>query len=259
LASIAPNHLTEGVTVVDESEIRSRLVDSAVPTTAIDANAIISRSNSRRRARLFAVGTVGVLAAASLVFAGVTTFPRTDDLTAGTIMADESSTSTESEAGADTAESFATAEDLTGAKTCAAIIPSTAASPYGLAVELEIPSPVTASGSAFGTVRLTNTSNTAVTGTSASVPDVNLTRDSVSISHSPDAQILSTIPVNLQPGQSIEFAISIAIYDCTTINMGGMIEPGTYAVSTSLAFAPTDPNVGEAAEVRSAPSTIVLE
>ena len=143
--------------MVDESEIRSRLVDSAVPTIAIDADAIISRSKSRRRPRVFAVGAVGVLAAASLVFAGVNTFPRTDDLTAGNIMADESSSSTDSEAGADTEESFATAEDLASAETCGAIIPSTAASPYGLAVELEIPSPVTASGSAFGTVRLTNT------------------------------------------------------------------------------------------------------
>jgi hypothetical protein len=245
--------------MADDSDIRSHLVDAETPAIEIDTDAIISRSKARRRPRQFAVGAVGVLAAASLVFAGVNTFPRTGDLTAASIMAEESSTSADSDAGADTAESYRAPDQEAIAETCGAIIPSTAASPYGLALELDLPGPVTASGSAFGTVRLTNTSDAAVTGTTAAVPDVNLTRDSVSISHSPDAQILSVIPVNLQPGQSIEFAVSLAIYDCTTIDTGGMVEPGIYTASTSLAFVPSDPEVGEAAEVRSSPSTIVLQ
>ncbi|WP_341952393.1 hypothetical protein [Salinibacterium sp. TMP30] len=245
--------------MVDESDIRSHLVDAETPAIAINTDAIISRSKARRRPRQLAVGAVSVLAAASLVFAGVNTFPRTGDLTTAGSMADESSTRMDSDAGADNAESYLAPDAVMDRETCGAIIPSQAASPYGLALELDLPGPVTASGSAFGTVRLTNTSDVAVTGTTASVPDVNLTRDSVSISHSPDAQILSVIPVNLQPGQSIEFAVSLAIYDCTTIDTGGMVEPGIYTASTSLAFVPSDPEIGEAAGVRSSPSTIVLQ
>ncbi|MGV8852411.1 MAG: hypothetical protein ACOH1M_07590 [Rhodoglobus sp.] len=245
--------------MVDESELRSHLADSTAPAITIDAYAVIARSRARRRPRQFAVGAAGVLAAASLVFAGVTTFPRTPDLTTAGIMADESSTRMDSESNAGSAESFLAPEDAAFAETCGAIIPPTAASPRGLALEIDIPSPVTASGSAFGTVRLTNTSDSAVTGTTASVPDVNLIRDDVSISHTPDAQILTVVPVNLQPGQSIEFAVSVAIYDCTTIDTGGMLEPGIYSVNTSLAFVPTEPDTGEATEVRSAPKTIVLQ
>ncbi|GAA1216565.1 hypothetical protein [Rhodoglobus aureus] len=245
--------------MVDENELRAHLSAAEHPAIDIDAAAVVSRSKARRRPRQLAVGAVGVLAAASLLFAGVTTFPRTGELTAGTSVAEDSGVRMDSDAGADTAESFLVPDEGGIAETCGAIIPTTAASPYGLAIELDIASPVTASGSAFGTVRLTNTSQAAVIGTTASVPDVNLTRDTISISHSPDAQILSVVPVNLQPGQSIEFAVSIAIYDCTMIDAGGMIDPGIYTVSTSLAFAPTDPEDGDAAEVRSSPSTIVLQ
>ena len=245
--------------MVDENELRAHLSSGEQPAIEIDTAAVVLRSKARRRPRQLAVGVVGALAAASLLFAGINTFPRTGELTAGSSVAEDSSTRMDSEGGADSAESFLAPENDAIAETCSAIIPTTAASPYGLAIELDLASPVTASGSAFGTVRLTNTSDATVTGTTASVPDVNLIRDTVSISHSPDAQILSVIPVNLQPGQSIEFAISIAIYDCTTIDTGGMIDPGIYTVNTSLAFVPTDPQDGEAAEVRSSPSTIVLQ
>lgn len=245
--------------MVDENELRAHLSSDEQPAIEIDTAAVVSRSKARRRPRQLAVGVVGALAAASLLFAGINTFPRTGELTAGSSVAEDSSTRMDSNSGADMAESYLTPDEGGVAEMCGAIIPTTAASPYGLAIELDLASPVTASGSAFGTVRLTNTSDEAVTGTTASMPDVNLTRDTVSISHSPDAQILSVIPVNLQPGQSIEFAVSIAIYDCTTIDTGGMIDPGIYTVSTSLAFVPTDPQDGEAAEVRSSPSTIVLQ
>lgn len=245
--------------MVNEEELRAHLTSSEQPAIEIDTAAIISRSKARRRPRQLAVGAVGLLAAASLVFAGVATFPRNDTVTSAGIAVDEASSRAESDAGADASESYLAPSDSVIANACGAFVPSTSASPYGLALELELPSPVTASGSAFGTVRLTNTSETAVTGTTASVPDVNLTRDGVSVSHSPDQQILSVIPVNLQPGQSIEFAISLRVYDCTSIDSGGMLDPGTYAVSTSLGFVPTDPDDGEAAEVRSAPLPIVLQ
>ena len=245
--------------MVDENELRAHLSSGEQPAIDIDTAVVVSRSKARRRPRQLAVGVVVALAATSLLFAGINTFPRTADLSAGSISAEESSTRLDSEGGADAAESHLVPHDDAVVDTCGAIIPATAATPYGLAIELDFASPVTASGSAFGTVRLTNTSDAAVTGTTASVPDVDLTRDTVSVSHSPDAQILSVIPVNLQPGQSIEFAVSIAIYDCTTIDTGGMIDPGIYTLRTSLAFVPTDPKDGEAAEVRSAPSIIVLQ
>ncbi|WP_010205053.1 hypothetical protein [Salinibacterium sp. PAMC 21357] len=247
--------------MVDESDIRSHLAAGEMPTIVIDTDAVISRSRARRRPRQFAVAAVGVLAAASLVFAGVSTFPRTAVSTSAGVSAVDSDSNSNMDAGAsdESAESFLAPDDARVAGRCGALVSSTETTPFGLALAIDISSPVRASGTAFGTVRLTNTSDVAVTGTTASVPDVDLTRDDVSLSHSPDVQILSVIPVNLQPGQSIEFAVSVPVYDCTTIDTGGSLEPGVYAVSTSIAFVPTDPEVGEAAEVRSSPATIVLQ
>ncbi|EPR75910.1 hypothetical protein ADILRU_1756 [Leifsonia rubra CMS 76R] len=239
--------------------MRSYFTDGDTPAITIDADTIVSRSKARRRPRQFAVGTVGVLAAASLVFAGVNTFPPANDLTSAGIMAEDSSSRAENDSEAGAAESLLAPNTFADTETCGAIIPSQAASPYGLTLEVDLPGPIRSSGSAFGSVRLTNTSDFAVTGTTATVPDLNLTRDEVSISHSPDAQILSVTPVNLQPGQSLEFAISLDIYDCTTSDTGGMLEPGIYTVSTSLAFVPDDPADGAAAEVRSSAATVVLE
>ena len=246
--------------MVDEHELRAHLSDGDLPAIEIDTSAVISRSKSRRRPRQLAVGAVSLLAAASLVFAGINTFPLTNDVNTVTgMLADDSSGSREESGATDESSQFLMPDESAPAEMCGSTIPAAAASPYGLTLQLELPAEVVASGSAYGTVRLTNSSNSAVMGSTASVPDVNLLRDSIVISHSPDAQILSVIPVNLQPGQSIEFPVAIDILDCTTIDTGGMVEPGTYTVNTALAFVPSDPEVGEAAEVRSQQSSIVLQ
>ena len=246
--------------MVNEHELRAYLTDGDLPAIEIDTSAVISRSKSRRRPRQLAVGAVSLLAAASLVFAGVNTFPLVSDVnTAAGTLADDSTSSREESGVTDGSSSFLMPDEDATADVCGSTIPAAAASPYGLTLELELPAKVVASGSAYGTVRLTNSSTSAVIGSTASVPDVNLLRDSMVISHSPDAQILSVIPVNLQPGQSIEFPVAFDILDCTTIDTGGMLEPGTYAVNTALAFVPSDPDDGEAAEVRSEQSSIVLQ
>ncbi|MGV8877029.1 MAG: hypothetical protein ACOH1K_05930 [Rhodoglobus sp.] len=245
------------MTMLDENELRAQLRNSTPPATAIDTAAIISGSKAMRRTRRqWAGGAFAGLAAVSLLFAAVTTFAPTDNYTAISTPTDQADTSSGSDTGLGEAKSFAAPTDPAWA--CGTSVADRATSPYGLQLEIDFDNEVIASGSAFGTVRLTNISTSAVTGTTASIPDVTLIRQSVVISHSPDAQILAVIPVNLQPGQSIEFAVSLDIYDCTTIDTGGMIAPGNYVVAASLAFVPADPTVGAAAEVRSAQTRINL-
>lgn len=246
--------------MVDENELRTQFSGTELPAIDIDTTAVISRSKRRRRPRQFAVGAVGLLAASSLVFAGISTFRHTDPVstTAG-IVADDAAESRVEGDSAYSDESLAAPETSPISAACGTSIRTDSASPFGLSLELELPEEVVASGSAYGTVLLTNTSDEPVTGTTANVPDVNLLRDSIVISHSPDVQILSVIPVNLQPGQSIAFDVAIDIFDCTTIDTGGMVDPGTYAVNATLAFVPADPEDGDAAEVRSANSAITLQ
>ncbi|MBH0111268.1 hypothetical protein I6E81_13915 [Salinibacterium sp. NG22] len=245
--------------MVDENELRAHLTSGEPPAIAIDTAAVISRSKSRRRPRQWAVGVVGALAVSSLIFTGANVIPLfSSSDTAVSMLADDSAPESAADS-ADTGAAQAAPDDSRVVGLCGATIPVESASPFGLTLELELPAEVVASGSAFGTVRLTNDSDAPVQGTTASVPDVNLLDDSIVISHSPDAQILSVMPVNLQPGQSIEFSVAIAIYDCTTIDTGGMVDPGTYAVSSTLAFVPTDPADGAAAEVRSEQMPIVLQ
>jgi len=249
-----------GVDVVDESELRAHLTHADGPSIAIDTESVIARSRARRRPRRAAVGAVGILAAASLVFAGVQTFQQPELLSTATGTADDAPETArlESDAGMGAPE----AQDFAGSgfpEICGSTIETQAASPLGLSLELELPAQTPASGSVYGTVRLLNTSDVAVTGTTAAVPDLNLVRDDVVLSHSPDAQILSLLPVNLQPGQSIEFDVAIAVYDCTMSDSGGMIEPGSYVAIATLAFAPEDSSHADTAQVRSDPVTIALQ
>ena len=246
--------------MVDENELRTQFSGTDLPAIDIDTAAVISRSKRRRRPRQFAVGAVGLLAATSLVFAGISTFRQADPIstTAG-VAADESLDSIAEGDTALTDDSQAAPETSPITAACGTSIHTDQTTPFGLSLELELPAEVVASGGAYGTARLTNTSDEAVTGSTANVPDLNLLRDSIVISHSPDAQILSVLPVNLQPGQSIAFDVAIDIFDCTTIDTGGMVNPGTYAINATLAFVPTDPADGDATEVRSAPSAITLQ
>ncbi|MEV8255086.1 hypothetical protein AB0O95_14095 [Rhodoglobus sp. NPDC076762] len=246
--------------MVDENDLRSQFSESELPAIDIDTAAVISRSKRRRRPRQFAVGAVGLLAASSLVFAGISTLRQANPLstTAG-VVADESFESRTEGDSAFSDESQAAPDNSPITAACGTSIRTDQTTPFGLSLELELPAEVVASGTTFGTALLTNTSDTAVTGTTANVPDVNLLRDSIVISHSPDVQILSVMPVNLQPGQSISFDVAIDIFDCTTIDTGGMVSPGSYAVNATLAFVPSDPDDGAAAEVRSAKSAITLQ
>lgn len=246
--------------MVDENELRTQFAGTELPAIDIDTAAVISRSKRRRLPRQFAVGAVGLLAATSLVFAGISTFRQADPIstTAG-VVADESFDTGSERDAAPSDESQAAPDTSPITAACGTSIRTDETTPFGLSLELELPAEVVASGSAYGTARLTNTSDEPVTGSTANVPDVNLLRDSIVISHSPDVQILSVMPVNLQPGQSIAFDVAIDVFDCTTIDTGGMVEPGTYAVNATLAFVPTDPADGAAAEVRSAKSAITLQ
>jgi len=245
--------------VVDETELRTQLTSSKAPAIEIDTGSVISRARASRRGRQWAVGGAAVLAVSSFVFTGANIFPLfTNDTVSVSTLADDATDAPESEA-ADTSGLPFAPEESRAAEVCGTSVAEEASSPFGLTLELDFPAEVVASGSAYGSVRLTNSSNTAVTGSTASVPDVSLLRNSVVVSHSPDVQILSVIPVNLQPGQSIEFPVEITIYDCTTIDSGGMIDPGTYQLSTTLAFVPADPADGIAAEIRSARFPITLK
>ncbi|QAV69135.1 hypothetical protein ESZ53_00960 [Salinibacterium sp. UTAS2018] len=250
--------------MVDETELRNQFSGTELPPIDIDTAAVISGSKRRRRPRQFAVGAISVLAASALVFAGINTYQQADliSTTAGVVAEDSGEAGSQFDAESDAAPSDApqAAQDtspITAA--CGTSIRTDAATPFGLSLELQFPAEVVASGSAYGTVLMTNTSDEPVTGTTANVPDVNLLRDSIVISHSPDVQILSVMPVNLQPGQSIAFDVAIDVFDCTTIDTGGMVEPGTYAVNATLAFVPEDPAEGDTAEVRSAKSVITLQ
>jgi len=244
---------------VSEDELRSHLANSAHPSIAIDTTAVISRSRARRRPRRVALGAAGVLAVASLVFGGVSTYIGLGNVNTSASMTADDGTGGQPESDSAAPSEVQLAPDaLFDIETCGTTVPSEATTPYGLALELELLDDVVASGSAFGTVRLSNTSDVPVVGTTASVPDVTLARDSIAISHSPDTQISSVIPVNLQPGQSIEFAVTIRIFDCTTSDTGGTVEPGTYAIGSSIAFVPADPQDGAAADVRSPQSSIEL-
>jgi hypothetical protein len=106
------------------------------------------------------------------VFGGVTTYIGLGNVNTSASMTADDSAGVRSESdSADSSEVQLAPDAVFDVETCGTTVPSDPTTPYGLALELELLDDVVASGSAFGTVRLSNTSDVPVVGTTASVPE----------------------------------------------------------------------------------------
>lgn len=224
-----------------EDDLRD-LFATSPSRNSLDASRIIARSRARRLPRVLGAAAVGTLVVAGIATVAVTTSFLPQGVST-TSLEESAGDSAESEAAAPVEQKRAPADHI---NLCEAPVTDTPASPTGLQLDVEFAPTATAGTQPItGTVRLTNTSDRTVSGTTAAAPALTLSRDGTVVWHSNGPTILSLVVVELEPGASLEYPASFTPVLCTITDdlAEGFpadlpaLEPGVYELSALIDFA----------------------
>ena len=229
----------------DENTLRDALKTASAPNS-LDANRIIAASRARRLPRRIAAGTLGAMALAGItVLAVQVTQTGSPAATTAGAAFDESAPAPELNA-----IKRAPADRI---NLCEASLADVAASQYGLELSVIFPAAVpTGSDIVAGTVRLTNTSEVEVVGSTPTSPALTLSRDGIVLWHTNGPADLTSVPVDLGPGESVDYSASFAPVRCGVEDdfMDAFrtdlpaLEAGTYQLSALMDFA-ADPSMNQ--------------
>ena len=225
----------------DEDELRRMLGAEPAPSSTLDAKRIIGRSRARRLPRQIAAG-----ATSALVLAGVTVLAvQTTQYTApATTTAGEAFDSGAAGPEMDTMLKRAPADKI---NFCGAPLTEVAGSQYGLQLDVVSPGDVPAGTAPVAvTVRLTNTSDGLVVGTTSSLPAITVSQDGVVAWHTNGVIDTSYVQLTLAPGDSVDYTTTFTPVACDAVDDEGEafraglppLEPGSYELSALLDFAP---------------------
>jgi hypothetical protein len=199
--------------MASESELRDRFHEGTLPSGQIDVEAVLRRARARRRPRVVLAGAGSVLAIAAIAVPaalGSLAGPATDTaLIAGSGDSDAEYAAPQAEG--DAALARPPAEKL---NLCTAPVAEVPPADNGLVLSVE---PVTASAGDHGIptiVTMTNTGTTAVSGTTPGLPSMTLSQDGVTLWHSNGPQTMIAIPVELRPGQSLQYPATFEPVRC---------------------------------------------
>jgi hypothetical protein len=256
----------------------------------IDTDAVIRRSKARRLPAQLGIGGAFTLAAGGIVFGGVNALNPTGTTTAasdaaaesaGDGAADNGTFGTGTDSGTDTGTDTGRVDPETGdvnlddtpgsdeaikrapaekLNLCGGTLAEVAPSETGLVLTAAFPDGQVGAASVTGSVTLTNTGTTAVSGYMSPVPAITLSQDGVVLWHSNGPTILSLQMVDLAPGESLELAASFSPVVCTVDDDLGeafrtdlpAAPAGDYQVSAAA-----DVVVGEVSELVTGPVSTV--
>jgi hypothetical protein len=239
--------------MASESELRDRFHDGTQPSGQIDVEAVLRRARARRRPRIVLAGAGSVLAIAAIaVPATIGSFAIQASDTA--LVAGDGAGGGDSgfapEAapvgGADEAMSDrAPAERL---NLCSGPVAEVAPAENGLVLTVE---PVTASASDHGIptiVTMTNTGSEPVSGTTGGRPAMTLSKGGITLWHSNGPQTMIAIPVELAPGESLQYPatfepVRCGVEDDTAESFREDLPPvgaGVYQLSAAIDFTRND-------------------
>lgn len=196
-----------------EDDLRAMLGATHAPNT-LDSEKIIAKSRRRRVPKQIVAGGVGALAVAGIFVVAMQGIPFGQDAsTMSAIEAPAASDAAESSGGSEFSDiKRAPAERL---NLCAGPVADLAPSAYGLQFDLEFPAMAPVGTQPIeGTARLTNLGSTRVTGSTAAVPAITLSQNGIVQWHSNGPMIMSLAIVDLEPGQSMEYAASFTPVQC---------------------------------------------
>jgi hypothetical protein len=218
---------------------------------------VLRGARARRRPRVLLAGAGSVLAIAAIAVPatiGSFTRPATDStLIAGETgeyaqpesAADGDAAGGSAQDGADMAIDRAPAEKL---NLCSAPVAEVAPAENGLLLTVE---PVTASADDHGIptiVTMTNTGSAPVSGTTGGRPAMTLSKGGVTLWHSNGPQTMIAVPVELAPGESLQYPATFEPVRCGTEDDMGesfrddlpAVGPGVYQLSAALDFTRND-------------------
>ncbi|MET0990008.1 MAG: hypothetical protein ABWY54_05125 [Glaciihabitans sp.] len=236
---------TENQTPGDDRQmrdaVRGALHDADLPTNQIDAGDIIRRSKKRRLPRTVGTGAALCLAVVGIGIAGFTGLGGSQG--AGTAMSDSaetadtsdtSDTSTGSSSSSTSPESSEHSESNTfGGPTgidqapveklnlCGGPLAEVAPSPSGLTIAVDLPDSPAGSESIQGTATLTNNGTETVVGYTAASPALTLSQDGTVIWHSNGPMIMLAVDVDLEPGESLSYPVTMTPVVCDVVDDTG--------------------------------------
>jgi hypothetical protein len=233
------------------------LKDEPVPSGEIDLARVIRQVKVRRLPRVLAVGAAGCLAIAAI--AVPVSVAGLGNSSGGSIVAEDGG----APESATEAEGDATMVALTLAETlnsCGAPLAEVAPAASGLVATV---APVDAAASSLSietTVTLTNTGTTAVRGTTGA-PVLTLSQDGVTLWHFNAPRAVEVIPIDLAPGESLEYPASFTPRVCGAAADAGegtslpLPDAGEYGLSAAIDLIPAG---GASAELVTGPVAPVV-
>ena len=250
-----------------EPTLRDLFTGDTAKLRAIDTDAVIRRSKTRRLPAQVGIGGAFTLAIGALGVAGLQGL-------GGTQSASDSAATTTSEQGPVEPESGVNgmmegdAPASGGIKRapadrinlCGGALAEVAPSATGLVLTVDFPDTAVGTAPVEGTATLTNTGTTTIVGYTTPTPAITLSQAGTVLWHSNGPTILSIQDVNLAPGESLEYAASFTPVVCTVEDDSAEafrsdlppVAPGEYTITAAA-----DVSVDGIAELVTGPSQTV--
>jgi hypothetical protein len=208
----------------------------------IDTASVIRRSRARRLPLQLATGGALVLVVGGLGFAGIQGALNNAPLASTAGASSERSSEDTSQLFTESTETRYDRAPAGKINLCTGTLAEVAPSESGLELTVDFPDATVGQSSVEGVVTLTNTGTEAVTGYTAASPAITLSRDGTVLWHSNGAMIALAVDVDLDPGESLEYAASFqpvicGIEDDTAESFGEKLPPlpsGEYQVSAAI-------------------------
>lgn len=231
----------------DESDLRELFEKSSAPNT-LDADRIIARSRARRAPKQLAAGVLGTLAVAGVFVVAINTSGLGQQSPSTSTMMEQSQEAADS-SGADS-DSMLKRVPAERLNLCGAPLTVVEPSYYGLQLDVEFAENAPVGTDVAGMVRLTNLSDERVMGTTAAVPALTVSQNGTVLWHSNGPMIMSLVVVDLEPGQSLEYAASFTPVKCDVEDDTSesfrtdlpALPAGAYELSAAIDFSP-DPSM----------------
>jgi len=235
--------------MASESELRDRFQEGTQPSGRIDVDAVLRRSRARRRPRIVLAGAGSVLAIAAIAvpaaLGSFSTSATDTALISGGGDSAEYSAPGAADGDAQAAYDRPPAEKL---NLCSAPVAEVPPAENGLVLSVE---PVTASAVDRGIptiVTMTNTGTEAVSGTTAGLPAMTLSQGGITLWHSNGPQTMIAIPVELAPGESLQYPATFEPVRCNVEDDSAetfredlpAVGAGLYQLSAAIDFTRND-------------------
>ena len=214
---------------------------------SIDTAAVIRRSKRRRLPAQLATGAAAVLVIGGLGFAGFQGLGQNAPEAQTAALSEEDARSVpEAASGGEQLYSDAGSFEAQTLNICAAPVSTAEGSPT-VALTVDFDDAAIGTPSVEGTVTLTNTGSEPLVGYTAAAPTITLSRDGTVVWHSNGAMIALAVEVDLEPGESVDYAATFSPVMCADEGdferLGDKLPPlpsGEYEVSAALGIVGDD-------------------